>query len=151
MRIGELAERTELSLPTIRHYDETGLLTPSARTAGNFRLYSEADYEKLMVIRRMKPLGFTVEEMRELLVIVDGLRADDTPSVTRPTLLRQLREFLDDATARRAKLQRTLDRADEFISVLRAQESAAGPAAGGDEPLLAEPPHVTRLEGDHTA
>jgi DNA-binding transcriptional MerR regulator len=151
MRIGELAERTELSLPTIRHYDETGLLTPSARTAGNFRLYSEADYEKLMVIRRMKPLGFTVEEMRELLVIVEGLRAPDTAPATRSGLLRQLREYIDDAASRRAKLKRTLDRADEFISVLKAQESAAGPAASDDAPSAAEPPRVTRVEGGQSA
>lgn len=152
MRIGELAERTELSLPTIRHYDETGLLTPSARTAGNFRLYSEADYEKLMVIRRMKPLGFTVEEMRQLLVIVEGLHGSDTAPATRNALLEQLRDYIEDATARRAKLQRTLDRADEFISVLRTQESAAGPIrqVGVDQPS-APVSRVTRIEGDQPA
>jgi DNA-binding transcriptional MerR regulator len=124
MRIGELAERTGLSHPTIRHYDETGLLSPSARTTGNFRLYSEADYEKLMVIRRMKPLGFSVEEMRQLLLIVEGLRSPDTGpgSTGREQLLERLRAFIAEATARRDKLQRNLDRADEFISVLRAEE-----------------------------
>jgi DNA-binding transcriptional MerR regulator len=122
MRIGELAERTGLSQPTIRHYDDTGLLSPSARTVGNFRLYSEADYEKLMVIRRMKPLGFTVDEMRRLLVIVEGLRRDDLPADERPDLLEQLRAFIADAAHRRTKLQRNLERADEFISVLRHEE-----------------------------
>jgi DNA-binding transcriptional MerR regulator len=125
MRIGELAERTGLSLPTIRHYDETGLLTPSARTAGNFRLYSEADYEKLMVIRRMKPLGFTVDEMRQLLVIVEGLRRPSgVPAAEREQFLERLREFVSQAAARRNKLQRNLERADEFISVLRAEEES---------------------------
>ena len=120
MRIGELAERTGLSLPTLRHYDETGLLTPSGRTAGNFRLYSEADYERLMVIRRMKPLGFSVEEMRELLVVVDGLRGPGGPSgPDRADLLHRLHAFQEAAAERRAKLQRQLDRADEFISILR--------------------------------
>lgn len=55
MQIGEVAARTELSLRTIRHYEETGLVTPSARSRGGFRLYTEADVARLMVVRRMKP------------------------------------------------------------------------------------------------
>ena len=137
MRIGELAERTGLSLPTIRHYDETGLLSPSARTAGNFRLYSEVEYEKLMVIRRMKPLGFSVEEMRQLLVVVDGLRRPEgVTGSERSDLVERLRDFIRDATERRDRLQRTLDRADEFIGVLR-REEAAGLQAAGDAGLAA--------------
>ncbi len=163
MRIGELAERTGLSLPTIRHYDETGLLSPSARTVGNFRLYSEADYEKLMVIRRMKPLGFTVEEMRQLLVIVEGLRRPSgIPDGERTELLELLRAFISDASQRRAKLQRNLDRADEFISVLRAEEvagdrpstpSAAGSADPGGRAATAGDavPRTPRIEGDQPA
>lgn len=131
MRIGELAERTGLSLPTIRHYDETGLLTPSARSAGNFRLYSDADYERLMVIRRMKPLGFSVEEMRELLVIVDGLRRPDPAGSDRAALLGDLNRFLAEASDRRDRLRRQLGMADEFIAVLQdeAEGRHARPAA----------------------
>ncbi len=126
MRIGELAERTGLSLPTIRHYDETGLLSPSARTAGNFRLYSEADYEKLMVIRRMKPLGFSVEQMREVLGIVAALRGQvEVTEEERARLVEGLRAFIADAGDRRQKLQRNVERADEFIAVLQREEGAA--------------------------
>jgi DNA-binding transcriptional MerR regulator len=128
MRIGELAERTELSLPTIRHYDETGLLSPSARTVGNFRLYSEADYQKLMVIRRMKPLGFSVGEMRDLLTIVEGLRSGP-PAEQAEELLATLRTFIETAMERRAKLQRQLSRADEFIGILRTAEMEAAPGS----------------------
>ncbi|MGW6658106.1 MerR family transcriptional regulator [Rhodococcus sp. NPDC055024] len=67
MQIGQVAERTELSIKTIRHYDEVGLVTPSERSAGGFRLYTEADVQRLLVIRRMKPLGFSLEEMKQLL------------------------------------------------------------------------------------
>ena len=70
MHIGELAERTGLSLRTIRHYDEVGLLEPTGRTVGGFRLYTHDDFTRLMVIRRMKPLGFTLEEMTELRLVV---------------------------------------------------------------------------------
>ena len=65
MQIGQVAERTELSIKTIRHYDEVGLVTPSERSAGGFRLYTEADVQRLLVIRRMKPLGFSLEEMKQ--------------------------------------------------------------------------------------
>ena len=60
MHIGELAERTALSQRTIRHYDEIGLLTPSGRSEGGFRLYTEGDLGRLLLIRRMKPLGLSL-------------------------------------------------------------------------------------------
>ena len=55
MHIGELAKRTGLSLRTIRHYDDVGLLPATARTDGGFRVFSEEDFERLMVIKQMKP------------------------------------------------------------------------------------------------
>ncbi|MGU3437882.1 MerR family transcriptional regulator [Actinomycetes bacterium M1A6_2h] len=77
LQIGEVAKRTELSINTIRHYDEAGLVTPSARSAGGFRLYTDADIDRLLVIRRMKPLGFTLEEMGELLAAIDDPSSTD--------------------------------------------------------------------------
>jgi DNA-binding transcriptional MerR regulator len=123
MRIGELAERTGLSLPTLRHYDATGLLSPSARTTGKFRMYSEADFEKLMVIRRMKPLGYTVDQMRRLLVVVEGLRSPAVGPEARAELLVQLHDYIADAATRREKLRRQLHRADEFIKILETEEA----------------------------
>lgn len=114
MHIGELADRTELSLRTIRHYDEIGLLKPSGRTEGGFRLYTESDFSRLMLIRRMKPLGFPLEEMSELLRIIDALKvADDSE------LRGSLNQFIERATEQRDKLQRQLDMADEFVELLR--------------------------------
>jgi DNA-binding transcriptional MerR regulator len=48
-------------------------VTPSARSAGGFRLYTTEDVDRLLAIRRMKPLGFTLEEMGELLAALDTL------------------------------------------------------------------------------
>lgn len=73
LQIGEVAARTELSIKTIRHYDDVGLVRPSARSGGGFRLYTAGDVSRLIAIRRMKPLGFTLEEMRELLAALDTL------------------------------------------------------------------------------
>lgn len=116
MHIGELAERAEMSLRTIRHYDEVGLLVPSGRTTGGFRVYTEQDLERLLVIRRMKPLGFTLEEMAELLRVVDGLATEDPDA--RAASAARLDEFLVDARARHAKLVERAGMAEEFIGTL---------------------------------
>src|SRR6478735_5649461 len=86
MHIGAVASRTGLSLRTLRHYDEVGLVRPSGRTDGGFRLYTEQDVERLLVVRRMKPLGFTLEEMADLLEISDRLTAGDVDSRLRERL-----------------------------------------------------------------
>jgi DNA-binding transcriptional MerR regulator len=118
MHIGELAERTGLSNRTIRHYDEIGLLHPSGRTEGGFRLYTDTDLTRLLIIRRMKPLGFTLEQMAELLAVVDALEAaaDDADRVR---LRGQLDEYIRDTEERRAKLEQHLGMADEFLGILR--------------------------------
>lgn len=118
MHIGTVAERAGMSLRSLRHYDEVGLLTPSGRSAGGFRLYTDDDVERLMLIRRMKPLGFSLEAMRELLELTDHLAAG--PDVEAQ---RRLEEFIADAEERRAKLARTLEMADEFIERLHGQST----------------------------
>lgn len=55
MQIGEVSERTELSLRTIRYYEEVELVVPTARSTGGFRLYTEADIARLTLVKRMKP------------------------------------------------------------------------------------------------
>lgn len=120
MQIGELADRSQLSLRTIRHYDEVGLLKPSGRTEGGFRLYTERDFTRLMVIRRMKPLGFTLDEMAELLRVFDSLDGV-VPGESGTADRRALDEFIEQATARRAKLEEQITMADEFLDLLRAR------------------------------
>jgi len=119
MQIGEVAVRTELSLRTIRHYEETGLVTPSARSQGGFRLYAEKDVNRFMVIRRMKPLGFTLDEMRELLEVTDRLDADPpVEPAERAKLLQRLRNFEDIVQQRIVDLRTQLQRAEEFAATL---------------------------------
>ncbi|TFC79480.1 MerR family transcriptional regulator [Cryobacterium sp. TMS1-20-1] len=120
MHIGELAEKTGLSLRTIRHYDEVGLLKASARTDGGFRLYSPDDFTRLMLIRRMKPLGFTLDEMMALLKVIDTLQGGLTGSDD-PEVRAELETFIAQAVERRQKLQDQLRMADEFLELLRAQ------------------------------
>ncbi|MBT2533414.1 MerR family transcriptional regulator [Arthrobacter sp. ISL-48] len=114
MHIGELAERTGLSLRTIRHYDDVGLLPATARTDGGFRVFSEDDLERLMVIKQMKPLGFSLEEMAEILALLAA------PGIATPERSVTLAGFLERAVHQRAKMARNLVQADEFIERLTA-------------------------------
>lgn len=124
MKIGEVAARTELSLRAIRQYEDSGLVVPSASSEGGFPLYTDADVARLMVIRRMKPLGFTLDETRELLDAVDRLAAD-TPDELDPTvraaLVARVRGYEHAATERVAELRAQLARAEEFAGSLRAR------------------------------
>lgn len=122
MHIGELAERTGLSLRTIRHYDDVGLL-PASRSEGGFRVYSGADLERLMVIRRMKPLGFSLEDMGRLLDVLDRLAASPRED-ERTDLQQQLDGYIDAARQQRAKLALNLKRADEFLDLLSAKSTS---------------------------
>lgn len=135
LQIGELAERTGLSQRTIRHYDEVGLL-PASRTEGGFRVYTETDIHRLGHIKAMKPLGFTLEEMAELLHLLatrttqthtTGTGTTDSPVETDTTqtgtaqagtVEERLASYLHRARPERDKLARKLTQADEFITLL---------------------------------
>ncbi len=132
MQIGEVAQRTDLSLRTLRHYDEVGLLRPSGRSDGGFRLYTEEDLERLLVIRRMKPLGFTLEEMVQVMRHIETLHGataltvgSGPPREEQAEARTQLAGTLDEAYARRDRLRQQLGMADEFIGLL---SSRLGPA-----------------------
>ncbi|WP_336319990.1 MerR family transcriptional regulator [Streptomyces lavendofoliae] len=130
MQIGEVAARTELSLRTIRHYEETGLVIPSARSQGGFRLYTETDVQRLMVVRRMKPLGFTLDQMRDLLDATDRLDADDALETgEREALLERVRTYQQVAAEQVARLRVQLARAEDFEATLRRRLPQTSPTA----------------------
>lgn len=118
MHIGEFAERTGLSSRTLRHYEDIGLIPPTGRTEGGFRLYTEDDLRRMLTIRRMKALGYSTAEMGELLELLDILEGPTSTEQQRAARDRLL-VTLDDAQARREKLARQVERADEFLSILR--------------------------------
>ena len=126
MQIGELAEKTGLSLRTIRHYDDERLLNPSARSAGGFRLYSQDDLDRLMVIRRMKPLGFSIDEMRDLLALIHDLAAPDLAQEKHAELNGRLSTFIGNARDRRERLRTQLAMAEEFVERLEALQPTPG-------------------------
>lgn len=118
MHIGEVAARTELSLRSLRHWDEVGLLRPSGRTEGGFRVYTEEDVEKILVVRRMKPLGFSLEEMTVAMRDLEVLRSPAAPATDVAAARRRLAEVAVEARLRRERLVTQLAWADEFLEIV---------------------------------
>jgi DNA-binding transcriptional MerR regulator len=65
--IGALAEATGTKVVTVRYYEQIGLLPVPSRTAGNYRTYSNEHMRRLRFIRRCRVLGFTLDQVRDLL------------------------------------------------------------------------------------
>lgn len=72
LRRGELAEASGCNIETVRFYERTALLPAPPRSAGGHRLYSQDHLRRLVFIRRSRDLGFTLDEVRSLLDLVDG-------------------------------------------------------------------------------
>ncbi len=77
-RIAEVAERTGFSAPTLRYYEEIGLLRPAARTPAGYRIYDDRAIERLRFVARAKRLGCTLEEIADL---ADAWERDDCAPV----------------------------------------------------------------------
>lgn len=72
MKIGALSKQANCKIETIRYYEKIGLLLEPARTEAGYRSYGESHLKRLVFIRRSRELGFTIEEIRALLRLVDG-------------------------------------------------------------------------------
>jgi DNA-binding transcriptional MerR regulator len=70
LKIGNLAERTGTGAPTIRYYEEIGLLRSADRQSGGQRVYGDADVARLTFIRRCRDFGFSIEQVRSLVMLV---------------------------------------------------------------------------------
>ena len=76
LTIGELAKQTSVKVVTVRYYERVGILPAPPRTLANYRTYSQDHIRKLHFVRRCRELGFTLDQIRDLL----RLSAEDAPS-----------------------------------------------------------------------
>ena len=67
LKVGELAQRTGLTVRALHHYDEIGLLKPSGRSEAGYRLYSQADVQRLHAIQTMRQMGLALNDITQLL------------------------------------------------------------------------------------
>mgnify|MGYP001818138905 FL=1 len=124
-QIGEVADAVGLSLRTIRYYEEADLVPPSGRSAGGFRLYTDADIERLRLVKHMKPLELTIDEMRDLLTTRDRLADPTTPEQQRHELLDRLAMFAELAEERCQRLRDQLEAGEMISRTLRAELDTA--------------------------
>jgi len=121
--IGEVVDAAGLSLRTIEHYAELGLVPPSGRSRGRSRLYTDEDIQRLRLVKLMKPLGFSLEEMRDLLAVCDRLAGGIDDETDRDMTLGRLSMYTAVAEGRVERLQEELRTATAFVDALR-QEAA---------------------------
>lgn len=103
MAIGELGRKTGTKVNTIRFYEDIGLLPRPARTASGRRTYSTGDVRRLAFIRHGRRLGFSVEEIRSLLLLADEPERDCAEAVV------IARQHLKDVVDRIAALETLRD------------------------------------------
>jgi Cu(I)-responsive transcriptional regulator len=108
--IGELARATDTKVETIRYYERIGLLPPPARTSGNYRAYAERHLVRLSFIRRGRDLGFSLDDIRELLRLSDDRDQScaDVDMITRAHLA-EVERKLADLAALGAELRQLID------------------------------------------
>jgi MerR family transcriptional regulator, mercuric resistance operon regulatory protein len=127
---GELARRTGCNLETIRYYEKIGLLREPLRDRNNYRAYDESHLSRLRFILRGRELGFSIEEIRGLLALVDG--GDQTCAEVKA----RTEQHLTDVRAKIADLRRI----EQVLSRTAAQCS-------GDQ--VPECPVLEALASDH--
>lgn len=129
-KIGEVAAEVGLSLRTVRYYEEVGLVTPSGRTEGGFRLYTDDDVERLAFVKRLKPLDFTLDEMRDLIEVRDRLLTDEADDDAEQAELRErLAGYALASRQRCGELREQLAGVEAVTAALEEQVRAASSAA----------------------
>ncbi len=124
LTIGKLAKRARVSIDTVRFYERQGLIAPPPRTESNYRLYPEAEVRRLRFIKRAKALGFSLNEIKELLAL------SNNPGATKADV-KQLTE---------AKIEDIRQKITDLTRILEALEHLAGRCDGhgpvSDCPIL---------------
>jgi Cu(I)-responsive transcriptional regulator len=135
LNIGDLGKATGTKVETIRYYERIGLLPKPARTAGNYRVYGEDALGWLSFIRRARDLGFTIEQVRELMALShQGERSCAAVDAIARTHLNEVKRKLGDLRALERELTALIDQCThETIAECRIIEALA-PSGSEDEP-----------------
>ncbi|WP_088036681.1 MerR family transcriptional regulator [Evansella clarkii] len=104
-KVKEVADLVGISIRTLHHYDEIGLLSPAKITEAGYRLYSEEDLEILQQILFFKELGFSLKKIKEII---------NSPNFNREEALLQQRKFLQEKQQRLEKMIETLDKTIKY-------------------------------------
>ena len=112
LSIGKLAKATDVKVPTIRFYEQIGLLPPPPRTESDRRLYDDAAVRRLAFVKHARQLGFPIEAIRILLDLADHPdRACDSANVVAQEQLTAVEGKIAQLQALRAELKRMVEAA----------------------------------------
>jgi DNA-binding transcriptional MerR regulator len=128
LSIGEYAACTGVSAEAIRFYEREGLIPPAVRAgSGRYRRYRPMDIERLRFIRHARALGFSLDEIRELLILADGNPARECSDVNRiaRSHLAQVDAKLEQLSALRAELDRIIGTCNAVVPVAECRILAA--------------------------
>jgi DNA-binding transcriptional MerR regulator len=117
MRIGELAKKAGVNIQTLRYYEREGLLPDPMRTNAGYREYSQADLDRLLLIRSSQEIGFTLKDIREVLELHRVLAQPAGPETRKPAAQAQL---LAAANARLASIEQKLSLLSQMKSEMNA-------------------------------
>jgi Cu(I)-responsive transcriptional regulator len=111
LTIGDLAKATATKVETVRYYERIGLLPAPARTAGNYRAYGPDHLGRLSFVRRARDLGFSIEQVRELLGLADDRdHSCEAVDAIAHEHLREVERKIADLTALRRELDGLIGR-----------------------------------------
>jgi len=119
LKIGELAELAGISRDALRFYEKHGLIMPTARTDSGYRLYSKSDVLRISFILSAKEVGFTLNEIHQLLEL--EVTKDDKSC-------QDVKQFVDN------KIQVVNQRLTEIKKVKQSLQTLSNACCGGDEP-----------------
>lgn len=107
LTIGKLGARAGVKVPTIRYYEQIGLLPEAERSSGNQRLYDQKALDRLAFIRHARDLGFTLEAIRDLLSLSDN---PDQPCAAADAIAKAQLSEVESRLARLTALKGELER-----------------------------------------
>lgn len=119
MKIGQVASEAGVSIDTVRYYERRGVLPAAPRTAGGYRVYTEAAVARIRLTRRLAELGLTLDEIIGALHAQDAGQASGSPELCASQRWR-LREALDRIESRIAALTRVQDEVRETLAACEA-------------------------------
>lgn len=109
MKIGALAQQADVGIDTIRYYEREGMIPAPLRTASGYRDYRDGDVARLRFVRRAKGLGFSLQEIRELLDLTASA-VDDMAGLNA-----RAKAKLNDVNSRIAELVRVRDALQQLV------------------------------------
>jgi len=136
--VGEVAAAAHVSVRTLHHYDQIGLLGPSDRSSAGYRLYGRRELERLQQILVYRELGFSLEVIRRML---------DEPTVDRRTELLAQRTLLAERLDRTSAVMRAIDRT--LASMERGGDMSTEELFEGFEHLGDAPEEVRAHHAEH--